>query len=134
MTTAEIVWWEVETPEPEAFQQFHQALWGWSFTAAFQDTELNRDYWIISAGDRTLGGLQRAASNREPRAGVRLYLEVDDLEATLRRVDDLGGRIERGRTFLGGNDRWFANVVDPAGIAFGLWTARPAGVRQGQAT
>ena len=123
---AEIVWWEVETPAPERFQQFHEAMWGWTFTPAFQDTDLNRDYWVIGAGDRTIGGLQRAAASHSPHAGVRLYLEVDDLEAVLRTVQRFGGRIERGRTFLGADDRWFANITDPVGISFGLWTSTPA--------
>ncbi|BAK33113.1 hypothetical protein MLP_00990 [Microlunatus phosphovorus NM-1] len=26
-----IVWWEIETADPERFQQFHAALSGWSF-------------------------------------------------------------------------------------------------------
>jgi predicted enzyme related to lactoylglutathione lyase len=123
---AEVVWWEVETPAPELFQRFHEALWGWSFAPAFEGSELGRDYWLIRTGTGGSGGLQRAASEAEPHAGVRLYFEVDDLEATLRRVAELGGRIERGRTFLGGDDRWFANVIDPSGVSFGLWTAQPA--------
>jgi uncharacterized protein len=57
--------------------------------------------------------------------GVRLYVEVDDLEAALSRAIELGATHERGRTFLGNNDFWFANVRDPAGTPLGLWTRRP---------
>jgi len=114
------VWWEVETPAPEAFQTFHGSLWGWEFSPAFGDSELGRDYWIIQSGAAGIGGLQRGSS--APAAGVRFYLEVDDLETTLIRAVSLGGAIERSRTALGGDDRWFANVLDPAGISFGLWT------------
>ena len=120
-----IVWWEVETPLVDDFQRFHGALWGWRFRPAFQDTELGRDYWLILAGDTGIGGLQRASTSEPPRAGTRLYLEVDDLEATLDRAVELGATVERGRTALGGDDRWFANVLDPAGISIGLWTANP---------
>lgn len=118
-----IVWWEVETPLVHDFQRFHGALWGWRFRPAFQDTELGRDYWLILAGDTGIGGLQRALTSEPPRAGTRLYLEVNDLEATLDRAVELGAVVERGRTALGGDDRWFANVLDPAGISIGLWTA-----------
>ena len=31
----EVVWWEIETPAPERFQEFHGSLWGWTFEAAF---------------------------------------------------------------------------------------------------
>jgi predicted enzyme related to lactoylglutathione lyase len=123
----DIVWWEIETPDPESFRRFHGAMWGWEFARAFDDTELGADYWIISAGGPGIGGLQRSAANQPPRAGARLYLAVDDLELSLARCEELGGRTERARTALGGDDRWFATVLDPSGVSFGLWTEHPAG-------
>jgi predicted enzyme related to lactoylglutathione lyase len=120
---AQIVWWEVETPDPEAFQRFHGQLWGWEYERAFADTELGADYWIIKHAGKGIGGLQRSVTGAQPQAGIRLYVEVDDLEEALQRVEALGGRIEQGRTALGGDDRWFATVSDPGGVSFGLWTA-----------
>jgi predicted enzyme related to lactoylglutathione lyase len=45
---ASIVWWEIETPDPETFQGFHNTLWGWTFRPAFADSALGADYWIIT--------------------------------------------------------------------------------------
>lgn len=42
-----IVWWEIETAEPERFQDFHSDLWAWTFEPAFANTSLGADYWII---------------------------------------------------------------------------------------
>ena len=128
---AQIVWWEIETPTPEAFQGFHRELWGWTFEPAFADTELGAEYWIIKSDGRSLGGLQRSQSHESPRAGTRLYVEVEDLEAVLQRVLALGGKVERPRTGLGGNDRWFATALDPSGVSFGLWTANPSQAQHG---
>ena len=122
-----VVWWEIESPDPEAFQQFHSALWGWDYEPAFADTEVGADYWIIKADGMSLGGLQRSADDRAPRAGVRLYFQVDDLEATLDRAAELGGQVERQRVALGGDDRWFGIALDPSGVSFGLWTMNPPG-------
>ena len=122
---ADVVWWEIETPDPERFQEFGNALWGWTFEPAFAGTELGADYWIITAGERGIGGLQRAQTAALPHPGTRLYLEVDDLEATLRQATALGALIERERTALGGADRWFAIMRDPSGVSFGLWTPNP---------
>jgi hypothetical protein len=61
-----------------------------------------------------------------PHAGTRVYVEVADLNETLRQVRALGGRVERGRTALGGGDRWFTTALDPTGVSFGMWTARAA--------
>lgn len=123
---AGIVWWEIETRDPRAFQRFHEDMWGWQFQPAFADTQLGADYWIIQDGDDGIGGLQHASSDAPPQVGTRIYLEVDDLEAALARVVENGGRIERARTELGGDDRWFATILDPTGISFGLWTSRQA--------
>lgn len=122
---SEIVWWEIETPDPDAFQLFHGALWGWTFQRAFEDSELDADYWIIRSSGRSIGGLQRAMTPTPPHAGVRLYLQVDDLEQVLDDVEAHGGRVERRRTALGGEDRWYGTVLDPTGVTLGLWTERP---------
>lgn len=122
---SDIVWWEVETPDPQAFQQFHAAMWGWRFEPAFAGTSLDADYWIIQADGRGVGGLQRAATSARPHAGIRVYVAVDDLEATLTSASALGATVERARTALGGDDRWFATLRDPSGVSFGLWTAHP---------
>jgi predicted enzyme related to lactoylglutathione lyase len=124
-----IVWWEIESPDPEAFQRFHSALWSWEYESAFAESELGADYWIIKADGTGVGGLQRSADDRPPHAGVRLYLEVDDLEQTLQRVTELGGQVERRRVALGGSDRWFGVALDPSGVSFGLWTRNPPAAR-----
>lgn len=121
-----IVWWEIESPDPEAFQRFCTALWDWRFEPAFVDTELGADYWIIQAGGQGIGGLQRAATPARPHPGARVYVAVADLEATLDRAVEHGGVIRRHRAALGGDDRWFAVVDDPSGVSFGLWTSHPA--------
>ena len=122
---SQIVWWEIETPAPEVFQRFHGAMWGWTFEPAFADTELGADYWIIKAGGKSIGGLQRSAGTTRPHPGPRLYVEVADLEQALTEVRIRGGQIERSRTALGGDDRWFGTALDPTGMSFGMWTSHP---------
>ncbi|MGH3645952.1 MAG: VOC family protein [Micromonosporaceae bacterium] len=122
---SKIVWWEIEAPDPEGFQQFHAEMWGWTFRRAFEDSGLDAEYWIIASAGEAIGGLQRAATSTRPHPGVRLYLQVDDLEEVLGKVESLGGRVERRRTELGGRDGWYGTVIDPAGVTVGLWTAAP---------
>lgn len=120
-----IVWWEIVTRDPERFQVFHGALWGWTFRREFEgpEAELEADYWLVSAGDHVIGGLQRAAStDADPAVGTRLYVEVDELEATFDAVVSAGGSVEQVRTALGGDDRWYGTIVDPTGVSLGLWT------------
>lgn len=131
-----IVWWEVETPDPTAFQAFTGELFGWTFEPAFGDTELGADYWIIrTLGDDAheaegIGGLQRAEprppdDERTSAAGTRVYALVEDLEDALAHAASIGGTVLRRRTALGGDDHWFGIVRDPSGVSLGLWTANP---------
>ncbi len=123
-----VVWWEIETPDPAGAQAFYGALFGWRFRRAFEGSDLKRDYWIIEADGETLGGLQAGVEGApRPQAGARLYVQVDDLEQTVESAVRLGATTERGRTFLGSDDFWFANLLDPQGVSFGLWTSAPAG-------
>ncbi|MBM7783955.1 VOC family protein [Tenggerimyces flavus] len=125
MTGGAVVWWEIETPDPAGAQAFYGDLFGWTFRRAFEGSDLGRDYWIItSSGGETLGGLQSGA--HRPQAGARLYVQVDDLEQTIEAALGRGATLERGRTFLGSDDFWFANLLDPQGVSFGLWTSAPA--------
>jgi uncharacterized protein len=125
-TSSGVVWWEIESADPVGTQRFYGELFGWTFARAFEDSELGREYWLITNDGRGIGGLQAALPGApRPQAGVRLYVEADDLEATLERAESLGGVIERRRTFLGTDDFWFANVADPQGISLGLWTSKP---------
>jgi uncharacterized protein len=123
--TAGVVWWEIETPDPVAAQRFYGELFGWTFRRDFDGpgSQLGRDYWIVEREGAGIGGLQAAPPGAPaPRAGVRLYVEVGDLEATITRAVALGATVERERTYLGSDDFWFANVRDPQGISLGLWT------------
>lgn len=122
---AGIVWWEVESPEPEVLQAFASSMFGWSFETAFADAALGADYWVISEGGQGIGGLQRAPRGRVPAVGTRVYVLVENLERALARAESLQATVERRRTALGGDDRWFATVREPSGVSIGLWTPNP---------
>ncbi len=122
----DLAWWEVETPWPDRFREFHGAMWGWTFEPAFEDAGIGR-YWIVKEHmSATIGGLWESAALRPPVAGARMYLVVEDLEATLAYAVGHGASIERQRTGLGGDDRWFAIFRDPAGVSWGIWTDNEA--------
>lgn len=100
-------------------------MFGWTFESAFAHTALGADYWVISSGGDAVGGLQRAPRGCVPTAGTRIYLLVENLERALAQAESLHGTVERRRTALGGEDRWFATVRDPSGVSMGLWTPNP---------
>lgn len=126
MVAHEVIWWEIESPDPAGTRRFYAELFGWSFREEFADSELGHPYWIIEHEGKSLGGLQpKQVGSGLPEPGARLYVEVNNLEETLENAVRLGATRERDRIFLGSDDFWFANVRDPQGISLGLWTANP---------
>ena len=127
MAEHEVVWWEIESPDPDRTQGFYRALFGWGFRRAFDepDSELGRRYWIVERGGVGIGGLQESQPTLSPaHAAVRLYVEVDDLEATLSRAVELGATSERGRHPR--NRRLLVRErARSHGDLTGLWTRRP---------
>jgi predicted enzyme related to lactoylglutathione lyase len=55
----EVVWWEIESPDPDRTQNFYRDLFGWEFRRAFDEpnSELQRRYWIIERAGDGIGGL-----------------------------------------------------------------------------
>lgn len=82
---SQIVWWEIETPNPRSFGDFTRRC-GVGFVPAFVVSELGADYWIVRDDDKAIGELQRSTSSARPHAGSRLYVKVADLEQTLSEV------------------------------------------------
>lgn len=124
--TGGVVWWEIQSHDPAGTQRFYGEMFGWAFRRAFDEpgSELSQEYWIVEHDGEAIGGLQAMLSEAPAtHAGVRLYVEVADLEATLARAAALGATIERRRTYLGSDDFWFGNVRDPQGMPLGLWTS-----------
>ncbi|GAA1029091.1 hypothetical protein GCM10009557_16380 [Virgisporangium ochraceum] len=94
-----VVWWEIESADPAGSQRFYGELFGWTFSPAFEE-HLDRPYWLVQHTGKGIGGLQRAVPGAPPpHTGVRLYVEVDDLEATIARARSLGTTVERERTY-----------------------------------
>jgi predicted enzyme related to lactoylglutathione lyase len=61
-----------------------------------------------------------AVSNMEPgKRGIRPYFDVDDINAGVAKVKELGGQANEPASVPGMG--WFATATDPVGNEFGLW-------------
>ena len=117
-------WWELQVPDPEQAKRFYGAVLGWTFQS-FGD-----GYDVINTSDGTMiGGLDSQTAKGESPAGrgVRVYVQVEDLEAALDRVTANGGEIRNPRQLISEEYGWSANFADPSGLTIGLMTTNPAG-------
>jgi len=111
-------WNELQTKDPAAAERFYTGLFGW--TADSDAGAMGQTYWVFRNRERLVGGMmeiQPEWGEVPPNWGV--YFAVADCDASVARVQELGGQVivpamdvqEVGR---------FAFVRDPQGAVFAV--------------
>jgi uncharacterized protein len=111
------VWYELMTTDMKGAEAFYPAVFGWS--AADSGME-GMKYTLFSSGDARVAGLmdippEAAAMNVPP--NWTGYIATDDVDATARKIKELGGSVLREPDEIPGIGR-FAVVADPYGAVF----------------
>jgi len=120
-------WIEIKTGDIEEAAHFYESLFGWRITE--KETAEGFDVWLFdTGGEPRVQNLRRGGlwlrPNDEP-LGVVVYIVVDDIEAILKRVIELGGKVVGPKTPQGPAYR--AYFTDPSGNMFGLWEEKSVG-------
>ena len=111
IVTRPFAWTELHSTDPTASTEFYGSLLGWSFETT----------------PTPVGDYHSTTPSRPPGAGVRgsdgfagwlLYVDVDDLAASVWRAVELGGTVEQDITEI--PEGRFAVLRDPQGQRFGL--------------
>ena len=108
-----VMHWEIGGRDLERLDTFYKELFGWE-SAGFDP-----NYRLITFEEGLSGGLMRCHGDMTPY--VTFYVAVEDLDATLAKVKDLGGTILVAPTPIGGVGA-FALFQDPEGNAIGIMT------------
>jgi predicted enzyme related to lactoylglutathione lyase len=114
-------WIEIRTQNVEDTAHFFQQLFGWKVLQRI--AEDGSPYWIFDTGaEPRLENLRRGAfwlhpTGEGPRTVV--YIHVQDIDATLKKVVALGGKIIAPRAAEGRAFRAYFASAD--GNVFGLW-------------
>jgi len=114
----EFCWVEMNTNDPEAARSFYRELFGWSFNESEMDH--GGTYAMFQpAGGGPGGGIMAKPQSGVPTAWMP-YVAVDDLDAAVARVGELGGVVHMGPTPVPEYGS-FAVIADPTGGVIGLW-------------
>jgi len=113
-----VAYFEITSNDPARARAFYGDLFGWK---AEPDESLG-GYAMVDtgAGDTAIGG-GIGASNEPGDTGIRIYIQVDDLEGYLEKAGKLGGTTVVPPTELPGDYGRFAVFTDPDGNQVGLW-------------
>lgn len=115
-----ICWVELATRDLARAEAFHQALFGWEYSEHHASPP--GTYRIIEAGGQGVGGLLRMTEEwGEMPSHWSIYVQVDDVDATVERALALGGKLCFPAFDAPGVGR-IARIDDPTGAGFYLIT------------
>jgi len=95
---------------------FYQELFGWKMQ---HDEQFDYTMWQDGSG---YGGGFNKVSDENPVGQVMVYIDSEDIDADLKKVEALGGSVVTPKTEIPGTG-WFAAFKDPTGNVLALYTS-----------
>jgi len=115
MSKRNVVHVEIPATSTEGAGKFYQELFGWKIQHM---PEMNYTMWEDGSGS---GGGFPQVSDENPAGQVLVYIDSDDIEADLKKVAKLGGKVLRQKTEIP-QMGWFGIFKDPTGNVLALYT------------
>ena len=115
MSKNPIVHIEFSAQDREETSKFYTDLFGWEVQHI---PEMN--YATFDTGSQPGGGFN-PVSESNPAGTILVYVGTDDIDASLAKAEELGGKTTVPKTEVPGFG-WMAFFVDPTGNTVGLWT------------
>lgn len=113
---APVTWFEISTTEAKAVREFYAELFGWD-----QQVLEEADYALVDVGVE--GGIGGGIGEARGANQVIFYIEVDDPQAYLDRIEGAGGTTVVPVTEIP-DMVTFAQFADPQGNVVGLVRSR----------
>jgi predicted enzyme related to lactoylglutathione lyase len=120
MSKHAIVHIEIPANVPHEASDFYAKLFGWKIM-----TDEAMDYVMFEPDDGPGGGFSRIGERVKP-GDVLLYIDTDDIAATLAEIEANGGSTVQPKTEIP-TIGWFAVFQDPTGNVLGLFTGMVEG-------
>ena len=115
MSKRNVVHVEIPAVDVQGAGRFYQDLFDWKLEHV---SEMNYTMWQSSGG--SWGGFP-TVSDENPAGQVLVYIDSDDIDADLKHVEKLGGKVLRPKTEIP-NTGWFGIFQDPTGNVLALYT------------
>jgi uncharacterized protein len=104
------VHFEIAAKDTGRAQEFYKGMFGWQFQGMEGPTEYNMTRLSEDTGAAVFPGDTGA---------IRVYFDVDDVNAGAARIKELGGKADDPQPVPGMG--WFATGTDTEGNPIGLW-------------
>jgi uncharacterized protein len=117
MSKRNVVHVEIPAANVPAASKFYQELFGWKMEHAAEF-----DYTMWSDGSGFGGGFNKV-DDHNPVGQVLVYIDSEDIESDLKKVEELGGTVITPKTEIPGTG-WFGQFRDPTGNVLALYTSK----------
>lgn len=119
MAKGRVVWTDLTVPNAVEVRDFYQGLFGWEPVG--MDMGGYEDFTMTQDGDAVVAVCHAQGMNEGLPPVWLIYIEVDDLDASLADVERLGGEVLRQVSPAG--DGGYALIRDPGGAVMALYKA-----------
>ncbi len=109
---------DISANNQEEAGKFYESLFGWKITPMPQF-----NYTTFTPGEGPGGGFMQIGDGMAPAGQVLVYVSTDDIDASLAKVESLGGKTVVPKTEIP-TVGWFGVFTDPAGNQLALFTAK----------
>ncbi len=116
-TPGTIPWNELITNDQAASIEFYSGLFGWS-TDQMEMPDGN-SYTLFKQGDKMVAGCVQPPAEAGAKPMWLSYVNVEDLDATISKAQELGANLLSGRVDLPMGS--FAIIADPQGAVIAFW-------------
>lgn len=117
MSNHPIVHVEIPAQDPTVASKFYGNLFGWKI-----EVDQTFGYHMFQAEGGPGGGFVELNEETGYKRGqVLIYVSSDDIDATLAKVEELGGKVVTRKTEIP-HTGWFAIFTDPTGNRIALYT------------
>ena len=114
-----IGWFELSVNDIERAKDFYNKLFGWEYKL-MQGSD---SYWTIYTGENSIGGGFNLKTTSEDNGNALiLYVEVENINNTLKTAVNSGGSIIKEKTLITENSGYYGLLKDADGNMIGLWT------------
>jgi len=105
-------WVELMTTDVKAAKKFYTSIFGWETEKAPME---GMEYTMVKVGGEAVGGVMQAPAECEGQPPCwHIYVTVDDVDATAKKVKAHGGKVLRAPEDIPGVGR-FCVIQDPQG-------------------
>lgn len=106
---------EIPSKDFDKAKKFYGEVFGWECALMGE-----MDYMTFKPPDGVGGGFDKVLEIA-PKPGISIYIEVEDIEATIKKAEGLGGKCTKEKTQITPEYGYYAFLTDLEGNQIGLW-------------